>query len=303
MNSAPSPSTPFVVAGATASGKSTFALNLAQKLDAEIVNLDPFQALQGLPLLTAQPSLEEQNKVPHHLYGCFPLTAEINAVSFVDQVKTTLTEINSRKKQAILVTGSGLYLRAFSHGIDTKLPATPATLAAQIRARSLAENLAELECLDPVEAQRIDRANPCRVERALALCKLLGQPVSEYRSATPHWKSPPKTPVKGYFLDWERSQLWQRIEQRAKLMFSQGVTAEVAQIAEHSLGESAQKIIGLADIIAHLRGELSQVEVQEKLIIRTRQYAKRQQTWFRKEAWLEPVAGAAIESLFLEGLP
>lgn len=285
----------MLIAGPTAGGKSALAARLARELGAEVVNLDPFQAMAGLPILTAQPGDEERRGVVHHLYGCLPLETALTAPEFARRAAAAVEEVQGRRRRVVLVTGSGLYLRAFSHGLDGELPPTPPHLRDELAGCTLAENLAELERLDPVEAERIDRANPRRVERALALCRLLGGPVSARRAAGPDWGALPTRPLRGLRLEWPREELVERIRQRTEAMFAAGVEEEVAALAERELGASAAKVIGLVSLRAVLGGKLRREEAKKQIAIATRRYAKRQATWFAKEVWMARVEGRRAE--------
>ncbi|MGJ8723479.1 MAG: tRNA (adenosine(37)-N6)-dimethylallyltransferase MiaA [Roseibacillus sp.] len=271
---------PLYLCGPTASGKSSLALSLAERLDGEIVNADAFQLYRGLETIAASPSLEEQEQAPHHLYSVLETAETLDANRFRKMALPVIEEIQSRGKTPLVVGGSGLYLKFLTHG-PSPVPAGDETIRAQLETFSMDELAQRLEKLDPAEAATIDLKNRRYLTRSLELCLLTGQPVSQLRS---DWEQPDPPDLRGLYLDWPRDELADRIAQRTEIMLRKGALQEVAHLAPTAT--TATKAIGVPEIQAHLAGKMTLAETSERITISTRQYAKRQRTWFRKEAWL-----------------
>lgn len=276
------PTSTIFLAGPTASGKSALALELASRLDGEIVNADAFQLYAGLEVITAKPSAADFTRVPHHLYGVLSLTDACDAQRFHDLAKPVIEEIASRGKTPLVVGGSGLYLKALTHGL-APLPQGDATMREKLRERSLEDKVAELLVLDPAAAATVNLRNPRYVERALEICLLTGKPQSELRQSFQN--AQPK--VRGIVLSWEREALCRRIEARTRQMLASGALEEVSALGEVSL--TACKAIGIREIRDHLTGKLTREQTIEAIAIATRQYAKRQATWFRRETCYQTI--------------
>ena len=270
----------FFIVGPTASGKSEIAADVAVRCGAEIVSADAFQIYRGLPLLTAQPNEATLRKVPHHLIGAVPLTEEMSADKFRGLALSAIEEINRRGKLAIVVGGSGLYLKALTHGL-TPLPEVDPGLRAELNALSLDELNAQLRAVDPLGAEKIDRRNKRRIVRALEIYAQTKTPASEQRS---QWEqAAPET--HGVFVFRDRGELCARIDRRVEEMFREGVTDEVARASQLSV--TAAKTIGLDQIRQLLEGGMSEAECIAAIQQATRRYAKRQLTWFRRQLTLE----------------
>ena len=273
---------PLYLTGATASGKSSLAVALAERIGGEIVNADAFQLYQGLDLLTAKPSAAELQRIPHHLYSVLSPADACDAQRYRQLALEAIQQIQSRGRQAIVVGGSGLYLKALSHGL-AQLPAGDPTLRAKLRDLPLEEKQRQLLTLDPDAADNVPLANPRYVERALEICLLTGQPQSALRrsfaTAQP-WG-------RGVVLAWERTELHQRIHQRSQQMLASGLLDEVATFPD--CAGALDKAIGLAELRAHLRGESTLEHTIDAMEQATRRYAKRQGTWFRREHWMRPL--------------
>jgi tRNA dimethylallyltransferase len=273
---------PFFIVGPTASGKSALAVALAQKWNGEIVNADAFQLYRGMDILTAKPAREDFQKVPHHLYGVLSLTEVCDAQRYRDLALPVIADIVSRGKLPVVVGGSGLYIKALSHGL-APLPPTDPELRAKVAAMTAEEARDMLLKLDPLAGQNVPLANPRYVTRALEICLLTGQPQSALRQTF----AQTEPAGAGVCLQWEREVLYARINQRVHIMLQQGLLAEVATLPE--LGITAQKAIGLREVQAHLRGEMTLEAATEMMQQNTRRYAKRQGTWFRRETWLQTI--------------
>ena len=277
------PASTFYLAGPTASGKSAVALALAKLTGGEIVNADAFQLYRGLDLLTAKPTAADLATAPHHLYSCLDPEDTCDAQRYRDLALPILHDIAARGALPIVVGGSGLYLKALTHGLDPLPPADP-TLRARFASRSLSENVAELLALDPDAARNVPLQNPRYVERALEICLLTGQPQSTLRTSS---GKPPPVPVRGVCLVWDRTLLHQRINDRARTMIASGALAEVANAGP--LSSTLEKAIGVRELRAHLQGDLTLDEALAAIQQATRRYAKRQLTWFRREPCLQTI--------------
>lgn len=266
----------FIIAGPTAVGKSELAVAVAEQCGGEIIGADAFQIYEGLDVLTAKPGADLRARVPHHLVGEIPLTQRFDVAQFATLAQQRIAEVRARGRLPILCGGTGLYVRALTHGL-AELPGADATLRAELDARPLAELQRELARRDPTAAAQIDLQNPRRVIRALEVCMLTGRPFSSFRE---QWQTPPDG-VRGVLLVRDRDELRQRIAQRTEAMFAAGVEDEVCATGE--IGPTAEQAIGLREIRALLAGEITRAACIDAITLATRRYAKRQLTWFRRE--------------------
>lgn len=274
----------LVIGGPTASGKTGLAIALAQRLGGEVINGDAFQLYAGLPVLTAQPSAAQRALVPHHLFGEIPLSATVDASSYARLAEERIRLCWRRGRPPILVGGSGLYLRTVLRGLPQGLPSPDQDLRARLEARPLQTLCAELAELDPAAARKVDLQNPRRVIRALEVCLLTGRAFSSFRPPPQ-----PDAPLAGIWLALPRETLHERIARRADGLFAEGVAAEV-ESALPFLGITARQVIGLEQVASVLAGEVSEQAATLKIVEATRQYARRQETWFRKETVLAAAA-------------
>jgi tRNA dimethylallyltransferase len=272
----------FFIVGPTATGKSEIAAEIAGPLDAEIVNADAFQIYRGLDLLTAKPDAATLAKAPHHLLSAVPLSEEMNVEKFRAAAVAAIADIHAREKNAIVVGGSGLYLKALTHGL-AQLPEANRELRNDLAEATAEELFARLRALDPEGAERIDRRNKRRLVRAVEICLLTGRPFSSQRT---EWKDAASFP-KGIFVFRERAELYERIDRRVEKMFADGVMEEVRALPDVS--STAEKALGLREIRALLAGEISEAECIAKIQQDTRRYAKRQLTWFQRQDNFEPL--------------
>lgn len=278
-----SPPAPIYVCGATASGKTAYALKLAAERGGEIVNGDAFQLFSGIEIISAAPSEEEKSKFPHHLFGVLEPSEKCDAGRFSELALPVISEIQSRGKTPIVVGGSGLYLKFLTHGASP-LPKGDAQLRAEMDARPLEDLLAELEAIDPIEAAQVSRTNRRFVSRSLEICLLTGEKVSELRDGWEKKTRERECSLKGYWLVRDRAELHSRIAQRTEQMLGGGAIEEVAALAE--IHGNWEKAIGVGEIRRLLAGEVTREECAELIVFATRQYAKRQETWFKREKWL-----------------
>jgi tRNA dimethylallyltransferase len=277
----------FFIVGPTATGKSELAADVAREMDAEIVSADAFQIYRGLDLLTAKPDTSTLAKAPHHLIGTMPLREEMSAEKYRRAASRTIEEIQSRGKLAIVVGGSGLYLKALTHGL-APVPEVDPKLREKLNALSLDELHAQLMELDTETARKIDMKNRRRVVRAVEVCLLTGKPTSAVVAAGTHRGRPESTnPATGVFVFRDREQLYARINRRVEAMFENGVIEQVRAAGEVSV--TASQMIGFCEIHQLLDGKMSISQCIAAIQQATRRYAKRQLTWFRRQTNFLPL--------------
>src|SRR5438046_1574324 len=265
----------FFIVGPTASGKSELAADVAHDLGAEIVSADAFQIYRGLDLLMAKPDASTLAKVPHHLIGMIRLSEEMNAEKYRSAATRVVDEINSRGRLAIVVGGSGLYIKALTHGL-APLPEVDPKLREKLNALNLDELRTQVAELDPGAARTIDTKNRRRLVRALEICLLTGKPASAVvaggglsavasAKADDPGRSGSAIPATGVFVFRDREELYARINQRVEAMFEDGVIEEVR--AAGLMGTTASQMIGLREIRELLDGKMSLmqciVEIQQ----------------------------------------
>jgi tRNA dimethylallyltransferase len=277
----------FFIVGPTATGKSEIAADLAREVGAEIVSADAFQIYRGLDLLTAKPESATLAKAPHHLIGTVPLVKEMNAEEYRQHAMLAIEEINSRGKLAIVVGGSGLYIKALTHGL-APLPESDRKLREKLNAMSLDDLYSHLSELDPETARKIDLKNRRRLVRALEICLLTGQPASKVVAGIADSGLPRSSiPAPGVFVFRDREDLYERINRRVEDIFRRGVIEEVRAAAV--MGATASQMIGLQNVRELLAGKKSLSECVAEIQQATRRYAKRQLTWFRRQSNFLPL--------------
>src|SRR5437868_13675879 len=263
---------PFFLVGPTAVGKTALAIELAEQFDAEIVNADAFQVYRGLDVLIAKPDAEAQRRVRHHVLSQISLFETMSAASFRELASAALYDVHSRKINAIVVGGSGLYLKAITHGFDQVPPPDP-KLREELNRLPQKELAERLQKLSPELAARTDLKNPRRVIRAIEIAAsvipsriVARDAVCEPRSA------PAATATNGVLLLRHRDDLYQRINARVNAMFRDGVEEEVRALQD--IGQTAASALGLKEIRALIAGQISREECIAKIQQATRRYAK-----------------------------
>jgi tRNA dimethylallyltransferase len=294
----------FFIVGPTAAGKSEVTAEVASHCGGEIVNADAFQIYRGLDLLTAKPEPATLAKARHHLLGTVSLSEEWNAAKFRTAALSAIGEIQARGRPVIVAGGSGLYLKGLTHGL-VALPAANAELREELNQLSVDELVARLETLDPETARAIDRRNPRRLVRALEICLVSGEPASIQRT---QWKgkgsavfvapaavtAAATTTTAGVFVLRDRADLYERIDRRVHSIFKRGVVEEVRALGQ--IGITAAKTLGLHQIQELIAGKISEPDAIASIQQATRQYAKRQLTWFRRQTNFEPL-NLSLQSL------
>jgi tRNA dimethylallyltransferase len=297
----------FFIVGPTATGKSEIAADVAREVGGEIVSADAFQIYRGLDLLTAKPDRSILAKAPHHLIGTIPLSEEMNAEKFRRTATGAIEEIVLRGKFAIVVGGSGLYIKTLTHGL-APLPQSDQKLRDKLNAMSLDQLVSQLARVDPEAMQRIDAKNRRRLVRALEVCLGTGKPFSQAftaSTAVPEGTdlgfprdvgprlAPPATgtestlPAAGVFVFRDREELYERINQRVEIIFERGAIDEVRAAGVTS--GTASQMIGLGEIRELIAGKKSSTQCIAEIQQATRRYAKRQLTWFRRQTNFAPL--------------
>jgi tRNA dimethylallyltransferase len=271
------------VVGATASGKTSLSLDLAERLDGEIVNTDAMQVYRGMDVGTAKLPEAERRGIPHHLLDTLAVHDPATVAQFQAWARQAIADLRSRGRAAVLVGGSALYTRAILDrfefpGTDPGVRATLEAELAELGPHRLHDRLAGL---DPEAAAKIIPENGRRTVRALEVIALTGRP---YTASLPTLEyADPCTVQIG--VDIDRPTLDARIEQRVDHMFEAGFVEEVDRLLKQGLaqGRTASRAIGYAQVASYLRGELSLADARERTIAATRRFARRQDSWFRKD--------------------
>ena len=294
-----------LIAGPTASGKSALALHLAEQLGGVIVNADSMQVYRDLRVITARPTVDEEKRVPHRLYGHIDAAQNYSVGRWRQDIEDALYEIAAEGRLPILVGGTGLYFKALTTGLAA-VPPIPAEIRTEVRSRMQSEGApalhAELLRLDPATARRVTANDRSRISRALEVVRATGRPLSAW-----HVEGLPPTIDSKYaakvFIARERKELVCRIESRFATMLTLGAEEEIRRLAARRLDPTlpAMKAHGVPWLIRYLNNELSLDEAKAGAIMDTRRYAKRQYTWFRNQmrdwAWETPeTAAAALQS-------
>ncbi|WP_240372935.1 tRNA (adenosine(37)-N6)-dimethylallyltransferase MiaA [Brevibacterium zhoupengii] len=282
----------ITIAGATATGKSDLALNLAEHLGGEIINTDSMQFYRGMDIGTAKLPADQRRGITHHLIDILDVREEANVQTFQRQAREAIADIRTRGKRPILVGGSGLYVRAATDRME--FPGTDPEVRARIESEVEADRWGRhrhLQEIDPAAAAKITPNDSRRIVRALEVIELTGRPFS---AQLPDYQAIEPTIHLG--LSVERKILHERIASRVEAMWEQGWVDEVRSLLERGLaeGRTASRAIGYAQIQQHLAGELDRDGAQEQTTIRTRQFARRQDTWFRRDpriVWIDATAG------------
>jgi tRNA dimethylallyltransferase len=300
---------PVLIAGPTASGKSALALELAQTRDAVIINTDSMQVYRDLRLITARPTLEEEARAPHRLYGHIDAAVNFSAGAWVADAATVLAEARAQHRLPIFIGGSGLYFRALTRGLSAVPPIAPEIREA-VRARLERDGVealhAELMQRDPASAERLKPRDRARIARALEVIEATGRSLTDWHRDGLPPLLPPGT-FRALFLEPDRDALYARIDARFDAMLEADALEEVAQLAARQLDPllPAMKAHGVPALLAHLRGEITREEAAEIGRADTRHYAKRQFTWFRHQLpefeWVTPAEAGEWLSTVIPG--
>ncbi|CAN2240059.1 tRNA (adenosine(37)-N6)-dimethylallyltransferase MiaA [Candidatus Planktophila dulcis] len=281
----------IVICGATATGKSDIAIEIAQELGAEIINADSMQLYRGMDIGTAKLTVEERKGIPHHLLDVLDVSEDSTVAWYQEQARAAITEIHGRGKDVVIVGGTGLYIKAILDDLnfpDTD-PEVRAKLEAELAEFGAAALFTRLEELDPAAALAIDRANTRRVIRALEVIEITGMP---FTANLPREDSSRYPDALQFGLVMDREHLRERIDQRVDRMWDAGFVDEVDRLISQGIGNgsTAQRALGYAQIIAMRSGTMTEEEAKEDTKRASRQYARRQETWFSRDARIQWVA-------------
>jgi tRNA dimethylallyltransferase len=281
----------IVICGATATGKSDIAIEVAQAIGAEIINADSMQLYRGMDIGTAKLSLDERAGIAHHLLDVLDVDKDSTVAWYQELARAAITEIHSRGIDAVIVGGTGLYIKAILD--DLNFPDTNPEVRTKLEAESLefgsASLFERLKELDPAAALAIDQANTRRIIRALEVIEITGQP---FTANLPREDSSRYPDALQFGLVMDREQLRERIDHRVDRMWERGFVAEVDQLIAQGIkeGSTAQRALGYAQIISMRNGAISEEEAKEDTKRASRQYARRQETWFSRDARIQWVA-------------
>jgi tRNA dimethylallyltransferase len=274
----------IIICGPTATGKSDLALEVAELIDGEIINADSMQLYKGMDIGTAKLSVDERNGIPHHLLDILTVEEDASVAQYQSLARAAVDEIRSRNKAAIIVGGTGLYIKSIMD--EMNFPETDPEFRRKLESEAellgTAELYSRLRLLDPEAAAAIEPANTRRIIRALEVIEVTGQPYSANLPTDTSLRYPDALHIG---LAMERSSLAPRIEARVHRMWQSGLVVEVDGLIEAGLlkGSTAKRAIGYAQIIALRNGEITKSQAIEETIIATRQYVRRQETWFKRD--------------------
>ena len=277
----------IIICGATATGKSDLAVALAQEIGAEIVNADSMQVYQGMDIGTAKLSHAERGGITHHLLDVLTVKQDSTVAWYQELARKTIDEIHSRGRDAIIVGGTGLYIKAIVD--DLNFPDTDPVIRSRLELEAIEQGPAalfqRLEKLDPAAALAIDRANTRRIIRALEVIEITGQP---FTANLPREESSRYPAAFHFGLSQDRESLDIRVSNRVDSMWESGLVAEVETLVDQGLreGVTAQKALGYAQVLQMRDGILTSEQAQEETKRVTRQYIRRQDTWFSRDSRL-----------------
>ena len=285
-----------VICGATATGKSDLAVLLAEKINAEIINADSMQLYRGMDIGTAKIGIDQRQGIAHHMMDLLDVTEDANVAWYQEKARSVISEIHGRGKDAIIVGGTGLYIKAILDELNFPAtdPVVRAELELELATKGIAPLFERLEKLDPAAALVIDKANSRRVIRALEVIKITGKP---FTANLPREESSRYPNAKQFGLVMDRDSLSERISLRVDQMWEKGLVQEAEKLLAAGImqGTTAQRALGYAQVIAQIEGKVSQEEAQEETKRATRQYARRQETWFSRDeriTWISPTQNA-----------
>ena len=298
MDSLSDSSKAILIAGPTASGKSALAFELAQATGGVVINADSMQVYRDLRVITARPTVEDEARVPHRLYGHVDAAVNFSAGSWVADAATVLAEVRAQNRLPIFTGGSGLYFKALTRGLSAVPPIAPEirdSVRARLERNGVEALHAELAQRDPASAERLKPRDRIRVARALEVVEATGRSLTDWhRDGLPPLLPPGQ--FAALYLSADRDALYARIDARFDVMLESGALDEVAALAARRLDPllPAMKAHGVPALIRHLNGEITREEAAAIGRADTRHYAKRQFTWFRHQLpefeWVAPEA-------------
>lgn len=286
------------IVGPTGSGKTALGIEVAERLDTEIISADSMQCYRGMAIGTGAPSAEELARVKHHFVGCYDLRTRVTAADFAERARTVVEGINARGKPAVVVGGSGLYVRALIDGLFEG-PGGDDALREELAQRAEREGIeplyARLQQVDSAYAGRIAATDLRRIVRALEVYEQTGRPFSELHAET----GADGFEAVQFALDYPRDVLYGRINRRVDAMLEAGLLDEVRELLDAGYAEEIDRLrsLGYRELAAHLRGEVSLAEAVEQMKMLSRRYAKRQLTWFRADSRIKWIDMNAFETI------
>lgn len=300
---------PLAIVGTTASGKSALAMELARRRhDVELVSVDSMQVYRQMDIGTAKPTVAEQAEVRHHVIDLVEPTEPFEVHSFQVAVREALADIAARGRRAVLVGGTGMYLRAVIDGFEIpgRFPEVTEALAAEPDTETATRQLhRRLAALDPRAAERMEPTNRRRILRALEVCLGSGRPFSSFG---PGFDSFPSTPVRLVGIWMPRTVVAARIEARYRRQMADGFLEEVRALAELPLSHTAAQALGYRELLGHLRaaghGEQHPTldDALDEAVRRTRQFARRQRVWFRRDPRITWIGADTDPAVALRGV-
>lgn len=290
-----------IICGPTATGKSDLALEVAEKFNGEVINADSMQLYRGMDIGTAKLTIAQRREIPHHLLDILSVKEDASVAQYQSLARAAIDEIQSRGKVAIVVGGTGLYIKSIID--EMNFPETDPVLRKKLEDEAellgTAELYSRLRLLDPEAAAAIEPGNTRRIIRALEVIEVTGKPYSANLPSDTSIRFPDALHIG---LAMERSSLAPRIEARVHRMFDQGLVDEVRALLAQGLleGTTAQRAIGYAQTIALIDGEISQSQAIEETIVATRQYVRRQETWFKRDQRIQWIGEDEPRLAFIE---
>lgn len=298
----------IVICGPTASGKTGLSIELAKKIEGEIVSADSMQIYQEMDIGTAKPTKKEQQGIKHYLMDFVSPEERYSVADYKKDAKKAIKEILRKGKTPIVVGGTGLYVDSLIYEIEYPNIEFDETYRKELEQRVKTEGLENLyeeaKQIDPIAIQKVSQNDEKRILRILEIYHATGKNKTEQEIASR--KNPVEYDYQVYALKWDRELLYERINKRVDLMLEQGLIEEVKGILQrHQKFPTAMQGLGYKEVVEFLKGNTTQEEMIEKLKMETRRYAKRQMTWFRKNKqtiWLEGQATIAKNiEIILEG--
>jgi len=291
-----SPKIIFII-GPTAVGKTDIALNIASQIPSEIVSCDSMQVYREISIASSKPSLAQRNKVPHHVLDVISIAEKFDVAAFNIMATSAIESILAKKKYPLVVGGSGMYVQILLDGIFEGGEQDP-VLRKKLESMGAEALYKKLKKVDPDAAEKIHSNDVRRLVRALEVYETTNEPISQLQKQRSGLWGKYEIIIIG--LNREREELYKMINQRAEGMFGEGLIKEVKAISDSKMSLTAQRIIGVGEVLAYLRGESTLEEAKELMKMNTRRLAKRQLTWFRKDkriTWLMLKAGDSAQEV------
>ncbi len=289
----------WFVTGPTASGKTGVGMEVAHRLGAEIISLDSMAIYRGMDIGTAKPTRSQRDEIPHHLLDLVDPDEEFSVARYVEAAHAAIADIRSRGREVVFVGGTPLYLKSLLRGLfegpeaDWKFRREVEAELATTGQAALHERLSQV---DPVTAARLHPNDTRRLIRALEVYRLTGQPISHMQMEFDEQRMPTER-YRVFALAHPRERLHERIDRRVETMFETGLVDEVRRLTASgkALGRSASQAVGYREVLAHLAGVEPLAETIEQVKVRTRRFARRQETWFRSLGEVRPIEVAQDE--------